>query len=266
MIRNLKTNKILWIAISILGLSASFIGILFQNIYNDVVSKGTISGILSQDIVTIIVCLIVIFLTWRIKEHYTKKQIVILGIIVHLFYGYGIYVIEQLYTILYFVYMAIFGLSAYAIVYFLLSIKKETLSTIKVPRYIAVISIVFAFIIPIMFVPLWSSQIIPLIQTAEKLEFMFSVYILDLCFIMPAFIIIAILAIKNQGWGLLLLPSLFIIGFTMLLSVAIGALLKPFYNQSVETGELFMYLVLSVLFFVLSAVYLNNMKIVRSSD
>jgi hypothetical protein len=90
---------------------------------------------------------------------------------------------------------------------------------------------------------------------------MFSVFILDLCFIMPAFIIIAILAIKNRGWGILMIPALFIIGFTMLLSVAVGGVLKPLYDQSIETGELFMYIVLSVVFFVLTVVYLNNLKI-----
>jgi hypothetical protein len=261
MIKNLRTNKTLWFTIAVLGLIASIVGILYQGIYDDVVDFEIMSGIFSQDIVTILVCVIVLFLTLRMKEDNTKKQIVVLGIIIHLFYGYGIYVIEQLYTIMYFVYMAIFGMSAYAIIYFLMSIKKEKLSDIQIPRSIRNISIIFAFINPLMFIPLWSSKIIPLILSGEKLEFMFSVFILDLCFIMPAFIIIAILAIKNRGWGILMIPPLFIIGFTMLLSVAVGGVLKPLYDQSIEMGELFMYIVLSVVFFVLTVVYLNNLKI-----
>lgn len=56
----------------------------------------------------------------------------------------------------------------------------------------------------------------PLIQTATRVEYFYSIYIMDMAFVFPALIILGVLAAKQRGLGLLLLPVAFVKGFTLL--------------------------------------------------
>lgn len=260
MIQNLGENRILWVSVALLSLVAAFIGVANPGLYSQVVSTEMMPGVLSQDLITIVSSIVVLFLTVRIKEEDSIKQIVILGIIIYFFYGYGIYVIERIYNVLYFVYMAIFGLSFYSIIYSVANIRKEMLPKIQLPKTIRFVSVGFLLINPLIFYPLWISKLLPFVQSGQKIEFYYSIYILDCCFIFPLFIIVAMMAAKNEGLGLLLTPALFIKGFTLLFSVALGGILKLLYHQQVDAGE-WMYLGLSMVFLILSVVYFRNLKL-----
>lgn len=262
MIRNLDKNRILWLLVASMSLIAALVGVANPGIYGLVVSTVIMPGVLSQDIMTIIASITVLFLIVRIKEEDSIKQMVILGIFGYLFYGYGIYVIERLYTILYFLYMAIFGLSFYSIAYSVVNIRKEILQKIKLSKPIRIVSVAFLLINPLIFYPLWISQLLPLIQAGQKIEFLYSIYILDLCFIMPAFIIIAWMTAKKEGLGLLLTPALLVLGFTLLAPLALGEFLKPLiYQLPMDMAGMLLFLCLSIIFFVLAVVYFLNLKI-----
>lgn len=159
MIQNLGENRILWVSVALLSLVAAFIGVANPGLYSQVVSTEMMPGVLSQDLITIVSSIVVLFLTVRIKEEDSIKQIVILGIIIYLFYGYGIYVIERIYNVLYFVYMAIFGLSFYSIIYSVANIRKEMLPKIQLPKTIRFVSVGFLLINPLIFYPLWALHI-----------------------------------------------------------------------------------------------------------
>jgi len=261
MIQNLGKNRILWVSVALLSLIAALLGVANPGLYSQVVSTELMPGVLSQDLMTIIASIVVLFLTVRIKEEDSIKQMVILGIIIYLFYGYGIFVIERIYNVLYFIYMAIFGLSFYSIIYSVANIRKEMLPKIQLPKTIRIISVGFLLINPLIFYPLWIGHLLPLVQSGQKIEFLYSIYILDCCLIFPLFIIVAIMAAKNEGLGLLLTPALFIKGFTLLFSVALGGILKPLYHQQGDAGEIWLFLGLSIVFLVLSVVYFRNLKL-----
>jgi hypothetical protein len=261
MIRNINKIRNLWLILALLSLSSALIGVINPDIYDNIVNDENITGVLSQDIITVVISFLALLLVFKIKKGDTTKEIILLGITGYLFYGYGIYVIEQFYNIMYFAYMTIFSLSVYSIIYFILNIRKDILDTVQLSKNMRITSIVFLLISPILFIPLWVSHLLPLIQSGQKLEFLYSIYILDLCFIMPAFIIIAIMTAKNNSYGLLLSPALFIKVFTLLSSVALGGILKLFQSQSVDRGEIIMYLFLSTLFFVITFVYFRRIRI-----
>lgn len=261
LIQNLNTNKVLWLLTSVLALIAASVGFAHSSIYDQVVSSELMPGIFSQDLITIIISLIAIVLIVGLKEDSARKQITILGMIGYFFYGYGILVIEQLYTPLYFVYMAIFSLSTYSIIYSVISLK-GAIPKFTISKNIRVLSVVFLVIVPLVFIPLWSSQIIPLIQSGEKLEFLFSVYILDLCFLMPLFVLTAIKTARNTNVGLLLAPALLFVGFMVLVPLPLGELVKPLlFNMSMDTGGLALFLILSMIFITLAIVNLVSLKI-----
>lgn len=255
--KNLKTNKIMWFLVALMSLIAALVGVFNRNIYTKVVSDEIMIGVFAQDLFTIVLSTIILFSILTIKENDTKKQIVILGIISYLFYGYGIYAIEQLYTVLYLLYMAIFGLSLYTLVFGIVSIRKKILGEIRLSKLMKNISIGFLLFVPFLFYPLWISQIIKLIQVGQKLEFTYAVFILDLCFVMPMFIITAIMVVKNINLGLLLAPALFIKGFTVLFPVGLGELFK----QSTDIGGTSFYIGFSMVFLMLTVLYFKNLKI-----
>lgn len=260
MIRNLSVNRNLWLLTASLALAASAVGVASPGIYDSVVSDDIAPGVLSQDLITVALSTFVLLLVFRMRDGDTMKQIAVVGILGYFFYGYGIYVIEQIYTVLYFVYLAIFSLSAYLIVLFLASIRRETLNRVTIGNSVRFASVAFLIIIAVMFVALWTSQLVPLMEGGEKKEFTFSIYILDLCFIMPACVIAAVMSMKRQGLGILMTPALFVIGSTVLASPALGEALKPLlFDMSAEVEQMGLFLILSVTFLALAM--LNFFKI-----
>ncbi len=254
MIRNLFINKLMWYAATVLSLIISLATLLNIGIYSKVVTQEVMPGIVSQDLITVIVSVFILGLLIRIKESSYKSQMILFSYMIYLFYVYGIYVIERFYNIFYFAYMLIFTLSFYSIIYSFVSIDNEATRGLKVSNLIRRISALFLLIIPIMFYSLWISKLIPLICNGTKIEFFYSVFILDLCFIMPFFLIISIMSFWNKSLGTILTPCGLVFGSVLLLSVGIGEILKPYFHATLDFGGICFYLGLAVVFGVLSLV------------
>ncbi|MHA1148639.1 MAG: hypothetical protein ACTSR8_10385 [Promethearchaeota archaeon] len=243
--QSFSLNRLLWFLIGVLTLITSLFGIFYHKMYTYFVDNNILSGILSQDIVSFGVSCGLIVLTFKLKQEELKKHIIILGLLGYLFYGYGIYVIEQIYTILYFLYLLIFGLSFYSILFTLNYVNNKRIQNIQIPNLLRLTSALFLLACPIIFIPLWIGKLLLSIEAHQKVEYFSAIYILDLCFIMPLFIITAFMMIKNQELGLFLAPVLFLKTTALLFSVALGGLLISFYGQTVEIGiSLFRLLIL----------------------
>ena len=266
MIRNLKVNKTLWLLLACLSLIAAFIGVFNQDIYSKVISQDLLPGTISQDLITLIAGLILLFLSLKTSDTSIKIQIVIMSLLAYLFYGYGIYVIGRVYNSLYILYMAIFSLSFWTLIFGLVSINQDVLQNIKASKLVRNLSAGFLLFTALLFYSLWTAQILPLMRTGEKIEFLYSIYILDIVFVLPAIIITAIMVIKNNALGLILAPILFVKAFTLLFSVGLGGLLKPFYNQIAAPGETSFYLILSVIFLSLAVLNFWKIRFQESED
>ena len=251
MFRNLKTNKTLWLIVALLSLIAALVGVFNQDVYSTVLRPDLLPGTISQDLITILAALALLFLSLKTSDGDAKKQIVVISLLAYIFYGYGIYVIERLYNSLYLLYMAIFSLSFWALVYSLISIDADAVKNIKAPNWIKNLSAGFLIFTALLFYFLWMSQLIPLMQTGEKIDYLYSIYILDMALVLPAILVSAVMLIKKKALGLVFAPILFIKAFTLLFSVGLGSLLKPFFNQPPKPEETGFYLVLSALFFAL---------------
>jgi hypothetical protein len=266
MIRNLKMNKTLWLLLACLSLIAAFIGVFNQDIYSKVISQDLLPGTISQDVITLIAGLILLFLSLKASDTSIKIQIVIMSLLAYFFYGYGIYVIERVYNSLYILYMAIFSLSFWTLIFGLVSIDQGVLQNIKASKLVRNLSAGFLLFTALLFYSLWTAQLLPLMRTGEKIEFLYSIYILDMVFVLPAIIITAIMVIKNNALGLILASILFVKAFTLLFSVGLGGLLKPFYNQIADPGETSFYLILSVIFLSLAVLSFWKIRFQESED
>jgi len=261
MIRSLGTNRILWLLTTTLSLVVALVGVFNPGIYSKVISTDIMPGVFGQDLMTIVASVIILVLAIQIKEESSTKQVLILGVIGYLFYAYGIYVIERVYNVLYYLYLAIFGLSFWSLVYGVASVSREILQQVELSRVMRNVSAGFSLFVAMVFTALWIIQLLPLIKAGEKIEFLYSVYILDICFIMPAFVILGIMTVRNKGPGLLLTPAMFILGFTLIFSLAVSEMVKPLYDLAISIGGLAPSLVLSILFLVLTFYHLRKFKI-----
>ncbi|MCG9480026.1 MAG: hypothetical protein K9H14_07460 [Actinomycetia bacterium] len=261
MFAELSKKKISWILLSALALIASATGVFYFDVYRGLVSESMAPGIFAQDLMTLLASAVMLILAIFSRPKQYKIQIIILGVAGYLFYAYGIYVIERIYNVMYLGYMAIFALAFFTLVYGVASIDSRIKAQARIPGSSRVLSIIFLLLQPVVFYPLWASQLLSLMIAREKIEFLYSVYILDFCFIMPVFIIIAVSTIRKEGLGFLMAPSMFVLGFTLLFPLGVAELMKPFYNQPIDAGSLVLFLVFSLIFLAIAILYLKNLSL-----
>ena len=108
----------------------------------------------------------------------------------YLFYGYGIYAIERVYNSLYLNYLAIFGLATWLLVLGAIDVVRRTAGSATLPRPFRRISAAGALLQPLIFYPLWIGMLIPVMVNREQIDSLYSIFILDLVFIMPAFLLV----------------------------------------------------------------------------
>jgi hypothetical protein len=112
-----------------------------------------------------------------------------------------------------------------------------------------------------MFNVIWFSQLVPLLQESDRIEYMYSIYVIDLSLVMPAFVIAAIMAIRCHHIGLMGIPALFVVGAGILGPLALAEAIKPIrYSIPSNTGDFLLYLILSVLFLVFASVFIAALK------
>lgn len=261
MINNLAANRILWIITGVLALAVSAIGIFSPLIYYKIVAPALLPGAFSQDIMTVFASLLLIILSLSTRKNNVKKPVIIFGILGYLFYAYGIYVIERMYNMYYLVYIIIFTLAFWSLVYGISKIKHEYLKKPVLPKLIKNISATGSLIPPLIFIPLWTSMLLPLMRTGNQIDSLYSIFILDLCFIMPAFLILAYKTFCKEGIGLILSPAMFILGFTLIFSLSMGEIVKPLYNLPIKTPDLIQSLVLSLFFLILGILHISKLKL-----
>jgi hypothetical protein len=260
MLERERLNRVLWAITGALALIAALGGLLAPSLYFGVVPARVLPGALSQDLVTVGVgaALLVLAATARAPRH--KQQMLAFGLLGFLFYGYGVYSIEQVYNALYLVYLAVFALSFWALVVGGISLRREVVAAARLPRWTRIVSFCGALLQPLVFYPLWIASLLPLMAEHRQIRSYYSIYVLDLCFIMPAFFVLAILVLRARGLGLVLAPAMFLFGGVLMLSLALGPLVAPRRDLQIDLGSI----ALAALFFALGGLHLGLLRIESS--
>jgi hypothetical protein len=248
--------RALWILTGVLTLIAAGAGLLVPDIYTGVVRADLLPGALSQDLTSAVAGIALLVLGSVTRGGRPKLQIAALGILGYLFYAYGIYSIERAYNGFYLVYMAVFALSFWGLVFGAVALRVERPERARLPKRLRLLSASGSLLQPVIFYPLWIAMLLPLMQSGEQIDSLYSVFILDLCFIMPAFLILSVLTFRGRWPGLVLTPAVYLLGFTLIFSLALGELFKPFFDVPVSAASLWSSLALSASFLVLGALHL----------
>lgn len=265
MLTHLNLHRSLWAVIGVLTLTAATTGLWRPGIYDGIVSKELIPGAYSQDLLSAAAAIGLLCLAVTARSDRMKRQIVALGLLGYLFYAYGIYVIERAYNGLYLVYMAVFALAFWALICAGANLRRD-LPKPALSKTFRLVSASGAILQPLIFYPLWIGMLLPLMRTGEQIDSLYSIFILDLCFIMPAFLILSVLTYRSHGTLLLLLlPALYVLGFTLIFSLAVGELVKPLFSAALSPVPFWSALALSMLFLVLGVLHLTKLRLGESN-
>ncbi len=258
---NLQRNKALWTITTALTLLAAVLGVSVPDFYGKVLSPDLVPAGYAQDLLTILVCIALLVLVVLTREDDLVKQLVIIGVIGSFFYLYAIFSIERVYTFAYYLYLAIFSLSFWSTVSSLTSLKSDLVRRLSAPPGIRWVSAMFSLFIAALFAILWISALAPLVTTGKKIEFFYSIYILDLSFVMPAFVIVAVMLLRKLGLGLFLAPAMFIMGIFVIFPLGLGEIAKPFWGMTANVGSMMVSFLMTAAFVVLGIVHLRRLTL-----
>ena len=260
MVPNLKLARIFWNITATFALISALAGVINKNIYNNLFPIEFLPGAFPQDVITVLLCLFMYRLSSSIKQNDIKKQIVMVGLLGSLFYLYGIFVIERVYNWFYLFYAAAFTSSFWSLIYTLSGYRPENFSNLKISKAMLRTTAYSSLIIAIVFSALWIAALIPLMRDNNRIEFLYSIYILDLCFIMPAFTITAIISLQNKPLGILLAPAIMILGFFVIFPLGLNELGKPYYGLQFNFGPMFVSFAFAIFMLTVAVLHLKKIR------
>ena len=263
MIPNLKTAKLLWSITEILTIVAAAGGLLVKGIYDNLFQADYLPGAVAQDLITLLLSVFLLVLIYSTKEKDIKKQILIIGILGSQCYLYAIFTVERVYNLFYLVYLAIFALSFWALIYSLAGFRSQKFQNLRIKTGMLYTTAISSIVIAVIFIFLWIISLIPLIQEHRRIDYLYSIYILDLGFVMPAFLITAIMSLKRKPLGILMAPAMMIVGFFVIFPLGLNELAKPAYGLAMNSGAmlvsfLFSIYMLAIAFFQLRFIQFDN--------
>ena len=182
-----------------------------------------------------------------------------MGLLGYLVYAYGIFVIERVYNPLYLVYLAVFALASWVVIIGVARIVPAG-RTLTVPGTVRWTSAVVSLLQPVVFYPLWIMQLVPLMRNREQIDSLYSIFILDLCFVMPAFLLVAVGLWRRRGWAAVTAPVVLLVGAVVMLTLALSELVKPMLATSVTVSFLLPPALLTALFAAVSVLHLQRLR------
>ena len=200
------------------------------HVYDNALMPGLLLGTLGFDVMSLAVSLGILASVRALSRRRERFWLVWLGLQGYLLYAYAIYAFGPIYTRFYFLYIAIVGLSAYALAGFALHFDAGALRRWHAARLphrtmgiaLMTIAAVFAFG--------WSMMLIDAIRQHSDIPGA-TVLALDLAFALPLLVIVGTQLYRKRMLGDLLAPGVFTMSAAITGAVAIGEFLRPLFDQ-----------------------------------
>jgi len=258
----------LWLSVidAFLVLTASASGILLKTTYARETSAWAIQGI-GQDIVNLGAVVVLAIATYFANKGSVKAFLVWSGALLYLLYAYIIYAFDVHFNSLFLVYVAVVGLSFYALVGSVIHLQSDRLQVYFSTTTSARLVSVFLLVLGSLFYLLWLREDIPALVTGEIPPSVTEanlptnpVHILDLGLYLPAMLLTAVLLWRRKLVGYLLAGPLLV--FSILMGSAILAIFLVTGSQGVPTSvgiEAF-FVIIIVVSLVLSVRYIREVQ------
>lgn len=219
-------------------------GVLVKNFYAPfITAPGFVAALWVQDLVSLLGAPVLVAAMIWTQRGSRRAFVVWCGVLVYTVYYYAFYVFGFTYTVLYPLYLALLGLGVYSLIGLLAGANLQTFATgvdAKMPvRTLAVI-----LLIALLFVPLWGSMLAQDIRRSSRVTAL--VFVLDLCFLLPAIAIAAVQLWQRRPFGYLLSGILLIKAAVSGILLAVSTLWAAELGMPLAVEELGMYLFLTV--------------------
>jgi hypothetical protein len=217
------------------GLSAALAGLTAAStladvhVYDNAILPGLLLGTLGFDVMSLGVSVATIACLWALERRHERFWLVWLGLQGYLLYAYAIFTFGLVYTRFYFLYIAITGLSAYALAGFALHFNARTLRhwhESHLPRRTMGIAL---FAIAAVFTFGWVTMLAEAIAAGSDIPGAI-VLALDLAFVLPLLVVVGTSLYQRRALGDFLAPGAFAMSAAITLAVAVGEALRPFFG------------------------------------
>jgi len=207
----------LWLSlpIAIFAIAAGLTGMLFDSVYSKETANWAAQGF-AQDIVNVFIAypalLVLAFLAGRGS---IGAYLAWTGVLGYSVYTFAIYTFSIHLGPLFMVYVAVFGLSIYALIGGLASIDGARLKSTFTPRAPIQVASTALIVVGVIFYLLWLSEIVPTVFSDTTPQALIDtglptnpVHVLDMAILLPAALITGVLLKGGRATGYLLAPML----------------------------------------------------------
>ena len=220
-------------------------GVLAKSLYAPfITAPGLVAALWVQDLVSLLAAPVLAAAMIWTQRGSRRAFVVWCAVLVYTIYYYAFYVFGFTYTVLYPLYLALMGMGVYSLIGLLAGVDLGAFATgvdSKMPvRPLAVI-----LLIALLFVPLWGSMMVHDIG-AQQPRVTALVFVLDLCFLLPAITIAAVQLWQRRPFGYLLSGILLIKAAVSGILLAVSTLWAAQLGMPLAVEELGMYLFLTV--------------------
>jgi hypothetical protein len=265
----MKTSKTsLWLSmlVTFLVLLASGAGLFLKSTYARETASYALQSV-GQDIENLVAAAALLLTAYLVSKGSVKAFLVWMGVLLALIYSYVIYAFAVHFNSLFLVYVAILGLSFYALVGSLIRLHLQGLQASFAANTKARPVSVFLLVVAILFYLQWLSEDIPALVTGKTPQSVMEnglltnpVHVLDMGLLLPAMIITAILLWRRKLLGYILAIPLLV--FSILTGIGILAIFVAMSMKGMPTSlavEL-LFAVIIVISLVLSWLYVREVK------
>jgi hypothetical protein len=234
-----QTRVWLWLTIPIailLFISAGG-GIFLGNLYRD--NPSFTAQAIGQDIVSFWVVLPLLVVTAILADRGSPHaQIIWFGGLIYIIYTYVVAAFDVKFNPLFLAYVALLGCSIYALILGLISADLERIKSYFTQKTPVNAVSIYLIVLAVLFYFLWLSEIVPALLAGRVPQSIQengtptnAVHVLDMAWILPAFIITAVSLRRKQALGYTLAGAL--LSYTVLLILAILGMVVEMVREGV---------------------------------
>jgi len=233
----------LWLSVPIatLAVVASLSGIFVDSVYAKETENFAAQGV-GQDIANLIAYPVLLLLAWAASRGSVRAFLGWAGVLVYSVYSYAIYAFDVRFNGLFLVYVAVLGLSIYALISGLAAIDPVRAKAAFGQRAPVRSTWIILVVVALMFYVQWLSEDVPAILGGKTPQSLIDaglptspVHVLDMAVLLPGALVTGALLSKRRPWGFCLAPVL--LTGLVLLAVGIVTLMAVLEVRDVSGGS-----------------------------
>lgn len=204
---------VLSVPIAVLGAAGSLAGILVDRIYADETDNWAAQAV-GQDVANLVVFAAMLVLGYAAAHGSLRAHLAWLGTVTYSAYTYAIYAFGIHFGPLFLLYVAVFGMSVWALVGGLANLEPRHVRAAYARTSGARFAAVFLIVVSGAFALLWLAQDLPAVISGDPSQELVDtglltnpVHVLDLGLFLPAAMTTGVLLLRGDAWGHVLAPA-----------------------------------------------------------